>query len=133
MPELSSLVGIWCALMSTFQGVGAIYGLVDAHKKKQLEIGGAPVLTKFNPLFVSIVLFIGMVLTTAVSTWMFVAKPLRPTIRTIEKTVYVDRYLPCPPTKTGPATARSGSGGTSVAHSGSNDSYNVPSSSKPPK
>jgi hypothetical protein len=114
MPELSTMVGLWCALMSTFQGIGAIYGLVDRRRKKELEIGGTPVLTKFNPLLVSTILFIGTALTIAFGTWMVVAKPLRPTI----KTVYVDRLIPCAPTKSGNATTR---GAQSPANSGSNN------------
>lgn len=129
MPELSVIVGLWCALMTTFQGIGAIYGLVDRHRKKELETGDAPVLTKFNPLPVSIILFIGMALTIAFGTWMVIAKPLRPKIQTVEKTVYVDRLIPCPPTESGNATTH---GAQSPANSGSNNPTNYGGTSATP-
>lgn len=41
------------------------------------------------------------------------------------RTDTVEKTIPCPPTKTGLATARSGKGGTSIAHSGSGDTYTL--------
>lgn len=104
--------------MSTVQGVAAIYGLVDRHRKKALEVGGAPMLARFNPLLVSIVLFIGMAATIVFGTWMAIAKPLRPKIQIVEKKVYVGVPIPCPPSRTGPASTH---GHKSPANSGSNN------------
>jgi hypothetical protein len=96
-----------------------------------LEAGSAPMLAKFNPLTVSIVLFVGTAVTTiAFGIWMFVAKPLGPRIQTVEKTVYVDRSIPCPPSRTGNATSR---GAQSPANSGSNNPTNYQSSPAPPE
>jgi hypothetical protein len=114
--ELSTIVAFWCAVMSTLQGVGAYYGLLDRNKRLKTE-GQMP--SKFNPLLVSIILLLGTFVTIGFGAWMFFAKPLRPTIKTIEKTVYVDKYLPCPPplpaTKTGNASSK---GHNSVANTG---------------
>jgi hypothetical protein len=120
--EFSNLVGLWGALMSTLQGIGAVYGLVDRSQKRKLEKEGTPVLSKFNPLLISILLFIGTAATIAFATWMFVAKPLRPKIQTVEQKIYVDKPIPCPPSeqKNGTATAR---GKQAIAHSGNGDNY----------
>lgn len=56
-----------------------------------------------------------------------------PQPKIIEKPVTVEKLIPCPPAKTGTASARSGAGGVSTAHSGSNDTIQVPQSSTPPK
>lgn len=119
--ELSNLVGTWSVLMSTLQGIGAFYGLVDRSQKKEMEKGGAPLLNRFNPLAISVLLFIGTVVTIAFAAWMFFAKPLRPKIQTAEKTVYVDKYLPCPPEKTGNATTH---GAQAPASSGNGNTVN---------
>jgi len=87
---------------------------------------------KSSPLFLSIVLFLGTAVTIGVGTWMFAAKPLRPKINTVEKTVYVDRPIPCPAIKTGTASAK---GTGAIAHSGNGDTYTInpqnPSSKHP--
>jgi hypothetical protein len=136
--ELSNIVAAWCALMTTFQGVGAIYGLVDRRQMKKLgagsgislEAGGAPILARFNPLTVSVLLLIGTAATIAFGTWMLVAKPLRPRTQTVEKTVYVEKSIPCPPSRTGNATSR---GAESPANSGSNNPTSYQGSPAPPE
>ncbi len=128
--ELSNVAAIWSALMCTPQGIGAIYGWVYGRQKKQMETGGAPKLNEFNPLAISVTLFVGAAVTISFAAWMFFDKPLRPKIQTVEKTVYVDKYLPCPPEKTG--NARTG-GAQSPATTGSGNvvTYGTPSKGSP--
>ena len=127
--ELSNVVGIWSALMTTPQAIGAICELVDRRRKKQMKTGSAHRPNKFNSLALS-VMVIGTAVTVAFATWMLIAKPLRPKIQTVEKTVYVDKYLPCPPEKTG--NARTG-GAQSPATTGSGNvvTYGTPSKGSP--
>jgi hypothetical protein len=102
--EPSYLVGMWCALMTTIQTLAAIYGYVEAHRKKRLEAEGSPMVSRFNPLPVSIALTVGALGTIALTVWLFVANPMRPKT----DTVYVNK--PCQPAQqTGNATASNGS------------------------
>jgi hypothetical protein len=118
--ELSNLAAIWCALMSTLQGVGAFYGLID--RRKKLLDPGETMPSKFNPLLVSILLVIGTIVTIAFGTWMFVAKPLRPKIVEKPTTIVVEKSIPCPPSKSGSAVSH---GANSPANSGSNNTTTI--------
>jgi len=129
--ELSNIVGIWCAVMSTLQGIGAFYALADRRAKKELESEGNMAF-KSNSLVTSILLFIGCAVTLVFMTWMFLSKPLRPTEKIVDRPVVVKEYVPCPPAteKTGPATARGGRDAT--AHSGHGDTFNAAPPQAPP-
>jgi len=115
--ESSNLVGYWCAIMTTVQGVAACFALADRRVKVAAENGGV-VTPKSYPLATSVLLFGGSALTLAFGCWMLFAKPLRPKIQVVEKSVYVDRpvTVPCPPSRTGSSSNRGSNG---FANSGS--------------
>ncbi len=86
--------------------------------------------TKQTALILSAFTIAGFGVAVAVGTALLLHPP-KPDV--IEKTIAVEKPVPCPATKTGPATAKSGKGGTSVAHSGNGDTFNPPSAPNPAK
>jgi len=87
---------------------------------------------KSHPLITSILLFIGAGVTLMFGTWMFISKPLRPTVQTVTVENVIEKPVPCPITqqKNGPATARGGR--DAYAHSGNGDTFNSSPPQKPP-
>jgi hypothetical protein len=85
---------------------------------------------KSTPLGIAALLLLGTILTITFGAWMFFAKPLRPTEKTV--TVTVEKSIPCPPSeqKNGPATARGGRDAN--AHSGNGDTFNAAPPQAPP-
>lgn len=116
MPEISTVVGIWCALMTTLQGYVAGFTILERHRRNIIKTGGTSAAGVFISTPVTIVMIIGAVITLTSAVWMIWRQPLR--IQTVEKTVYVDKYLPCPPTKSGTAITH---GAQAPANSGSNN------------
>ncbi|MGC2246894.1 MAG: hypothetical protein WA609_09850 [Terriglobales bacterium] len=118
------VIGIWCAVMSTIQAIGSVYGLMDRRKNKR---AGAMSPSRFSPFFISILLAIGTVVTITFGAWVYFAKPFRPT----EKVVTVQ--LPCTNSQqtTGDASTH---GNQSPANSGNNNTttYGSPPPQPPP-
>jgi hypothetical protein len=101
--ELSTVVGAACVLVGLPQGIEGYQRLA---RRYLVQRGEASMPEK--PRFLPILLIIGALLSVAFGGWMIGAKPLRPRIQTVEKTVYVDRFAPCPPTQqhTGSGTTK---------------------------
>ena len=79
--------------------------------------------TKRNPpLWILICWFLGVILTSVLGTFLLMYHP-QPEVKTVIQ--IVEKPIPCPATKTGPATAKSGKGGVSNAHSGSGDTTTI--------
>jgi hypothetical protein len=120
--ESSTIIGAVCVLVGLPQGIEAYQRLA---RKYLLQRGEVTMPEK--PRLIPILLIIGALLSVAFGGWMIGAKPLRPQIQTVEKIVYVDRIVPCQPTRTGPASAR---GNQSPANSGSGNPTTYQSPSK---
>lgn len=116
--ELSNWIALWCLLMSTLQGISSYYEIAARWKRE----GGV---AKRSPLFIAVILCLGTIITVAFGTWMYIAKPLRPTVTTSTVTT------PCPapsshapnhaPTTTGNAKTM---GDNSPANTGTGNAFN---------
>jgi hypothetical protein len=124
----SRTVGIVALVLSIPQGFAASFQIIDRINSKKLE---APMTSSKRTLFLAGLLFLGMVACIVFGCWILFADPFRPV--TVERTVTVEKFMPCPATSTGPARAKSGANGTSAAHSGNGDTYTIQPASKPPK
>lgn len=109
MSPQHSFAGIG-AIATVIQGVAAGVFLYDRIRAKALD---AVMVSKTRALILSLGLVFSTIAAGFVTGWLWRFKPA-PTI--IEKPVTVEKIIPCPPAKTGPATTR---GAQSPANSGS--------------
>jgi len=114
-----------CFVFSAIQAVGAIFALVDRNHWRKAMIANPsspqPANTEFH--LVIIVLLASGALAAAGLGGYLIGHPIQPEIKTVVQTV--EKIVPCPAIKTGPATAKAGKGGTATAHSGNADTYNT--------
>jgi hypothetical protein len=112
----------WIATGSFVTGIIQAWGAIDQMRGRRGAAVGK--LLTFG-------LGIGAALAIVFTAWLLLSEPLKPQV--IERTVTVEKQIPCPPTKSGAATSR---GINSPANSGSGNSttYNQTPQSveKPP-
>ena len=125
---MTQILAICCFIISAPQGLSASLQLMDRFGGKTEE--GAMDSPRTHRTFSACLLLVSTIFTIGLGFWIWY-HPLKPV--TIERTITVEKPIPCPATKTGPATARSGPGGTAIGHSGNGDTYTIPSAAKPPK
>jgi hypothetical protein len=116
--DLTGFVNVFCAFSAIIQGVAALLYISEWQSKskssKAQMAAGKKIFT--------VILGAGALAMAGFAVWLY-DHPLKP----IDRPVYVDRPTSCPACpvcpaiKTGPATAKSGNGGISVAHSGNGD------------
>jgi hypothetical protein len=132
--DLSRAAGIVSLVLSIPQGFAASFQIIDRIKAKKLQ---APGISSRRTWFLPTLLLVGMAVCIVFGCWILFVDPFHPI--TVEKPVIVEKPSPCPAcpvcpaTKTGAAIAKSGKGGTSTAHSGNGDIYNVPPVANPPQ
>lgn len=125
--DISKILAICCFILGIPQGFSSILQLIDRFNRKHtVNIDS----TRPHHTFTAFLLLASTFITIFLGFWVWF-HPLKSTV--IEKTITVEKALPCPAIKTGSATAHSGSGSTSIAHSGNGDDYNIQPSAKPPK
>jgi len=123
--ELTTELAIGCFICSVPQGTAAVVFLVDRFRPE--TVGASMVATKGRALLLATLLVIGTASTTALGGWLL-GHPLKPI--TVEKTVTVEKLVPCPPAKTGAASTH---GAQSPANSGSGNAttYGSPPPASP--
>jgi len=109
--DLTTWLAICSFVCSVPQGAAAIVFILDRLRQKPAE--AKLVSTKRRAIFLATMLVVGTASTAALGGWLL-GHPLKPV--TVEKTVTVEKLVPCPPAKTGAATTR---GAQSPANSGS--------------
>jgi len=124
----SRAAGIVTLVLSIPQGLSALFQIIDRLNSKKTK---APMTSSKRTGYLASLLFLGTVGCIVFGSWILLADPFRPVI--VERTVTVEKHAPCPATSTGPATAKSGANGTSVAHSGSGDTNTIQPASKHPE
>jgi hypothetical protein len=124
----SRIAGIVSLALSVPQGLAASFQIIDRIKSKKLQVS---IVSGKRTGSIASLLFVGMASCIIFGCWILFSDPFRPT--TIEKIVTVEKAAPCPATSTGPATSKSGSGGTSISHSGSGDTYTLQTPTKSSK
>jgi hypothetical protein len=108
---MSTKIAIANWIVASPSTLAAIYQLVDRKPKRTAQ--GLTTARTRSPLFVTILLFVGSFGLIAFGFWV-IYHPLLPTV--IEKTVFVEKQVQCPPVKSGAATTR---GAQSPATTGS--------------
>jgi hypothetical protein len=108
--ELTTALAVGCFVCSVPQGTAAVVFLVDRFWSKNAE--AQMVSTKGRSLFLAILLVVGTALTATFGGYLL-GHPVKPTI--VEKTVTVEKPVPCSPTTTGDASTH---GAQSPANSG---------------
>jgi len=122
--QSSTVLAIGCFVTSLIQAWGTILQILDRRKAKVGEEGHMP-LSKRSNIFLSFLLAIGAVISLGVGIWLIVRPPIP-----IEKTVTVEKSVPCPPSKSGTAISR---GANSPANSGSNNTTTIEVPAQTPK
>jgi hypothetical protein len=119
--ELNNLAAIGSLIVALPQGLAASIQVVEWLKGKP-----AKVKLGFGRKALAIILTIGSAAAVGFGVWL-IDHPLKP----IEKTVYVEKVVPCPvppPAKSGNATTR---GANSPAVSGSGNTFSTAPASRP--
>ena len=111
-------------VLSGLQAVAAVFQIRDRFSEE-----GKMSSHKGRDWAIALLLVGGAVFATGLGVWV-VDHPPKPIVVQAAPQI-VEKTAPCPPSKTGPATAKSGQGGTSFAHSGSGDTLNSAPASKP--
>ena len=119
-----ALMAIGSFACTAIQGVDSFFSLRDRSMRKSL--GADMTSSRVQSGWFAASLITGAVVTAILGTalLMYHPKPI-----TVEKTVTVEKAIPCPPAQTGDATSK---GGNSPAMSGSNNSVNY-GETPPPK
>lgn len=97
------------------QAIAGTVEIVDRLKVKRLEVDMTT--GRRGSLWLAFFLYVGTLTCILFAAWLHFDNPFQPT--TVEKIIYVDKAVPCPPAKTGPASTR---GTQSPAYSGTNNS-----------
>lgn len=121
--EMTTILAICCFVLGVPQGLSSFLQLMDRFDGKKSK--GNMNLPRSPRTFTAFLLLAGTFFTIGLGFWLW-NHPLKPSI--IEKTITVEKTLPCPPTKTGNATTH---GLQSPANSGSNNSTTYGGTSAP--
>ncbi len=124
--EISNAIAACSMLLALPPGIVAVR---DLARVKDASKGRKPS-HKPNSIMLAILCLFSFGMFIGFGFWMFFDKPLRPVIVERINTMKVEKQIPCPPTRTGPATQRGPNG---IAHSGSGDTYTITPPAQTPK
>lgn len=119
------LMAVGCFICTVVQGVEAAMSLYDRYRPRSPEVN--VISTKGRVLAVAILATIGTVVTAVIGTALFMYHP-KPEV--VEKTVIVEKVVPCPPATTGAASTH---GAQSPAISGSGNTVGPTPAQPPPQ